>query len=267
MFMDQDKSRLVKAVTVLVLIGTAFGIVATVNAVREGKYIGAVPPQNTITVSGEGEVFATADIATFTFGVTTDAKTVKDAQDAVSKKIDASLSYLKKAGVADKDIKTLAYNIYPKYSYGPLMGMPCSPEYCPPSGGKQTLVGYTVSQQISVKVRDTEKAGEILGGLGNLGVTDISGIELSIDDATALQREARKKAITDATTKADQLADDLDVHIIRLVSFSENGNYPVYYKTMAADSGKGGGEVAPMPSIPKGENKITSNVTITYEIR
>lgn len=261
-----EKRRLMKWFSVLIVLVSIFVIGKTLVTFKEYKYIGSgVNPTNIITVSGEGEVFAVPDIATFTFSSSEDAKTVKDAQDKVTQKIDVALSALKKDyDVAEKDIKTVDYSVYPKYDY---TSFPCSQFSCPPS--KQNLTGYTVSQTISVKVRKVADAGEILGAMGTAGVTNISGLNFTVDDEDALTREARKSAITDAQEKAEALSRDLGVSIVRIVSFSESGNYPIYYskfglETMAQDGGRGG---ANAPEVPVGENKITSNVTITYEIR
>lgn len=223
----------------------------------------STPAVNLITISGMGEVFAVPDIASFTFGVRESAATVPEAQKVVTEKIDNALSEIKKAGIEDKDIKTVGYNIYPRYEYN---NRPCTQFSCPPS--EQKLVGYEVSQTIMVKVRDVQKAGGILGDLGSVDVTDVSGLNFTIDDETALQAEARGKAIADAKAKAEVLAKDLGVKLGKVINFSENGNYPIPYYGYEA-YGKGGDMAvsAPAPQIPEGENKIVSNVTITFEIK
>jgi uncharacterized protein YggE len=104
-------------------------------------------------------------------------------------------------------------------------------------------------------------------GLGTLGVSDLNGPNFSIDNEDALKAQARKEAIDDAQTKAKALAKDLGVSLGRIANFSESGNYPtpMYYAKDARVS-SAGLEAAPA-QIPKGENTITSDVTITYEIR
>ncbi|MEK7614099.1 MAG: SIMPL domain-containing protein [Patescibacteria group bacterium] len=263
---EQKKKGLIKWATILMMVGAVFVAAEAVNTVKEYRYIGAgVQATNTISVSGEGEVFAVPDIATVSFSVTNQGKTVADTQKEVSKKINAALAFLKDSGIADKDVKTTNYSAYPRYEYN---AWPCS------SGsvdclrpGKQTLVGYDVTQTISVKVRDTDKTGAVLEGLAKAGITEISGPDFSIDDDNTIKAEARKKAIDDAKEKAKVLAKDLRVKLVRIVGFSESGNYPIYYaKGMALGMG-GGPESVPAPDLPKGENKVTSTVTITYEIR
>ena len=132
--------------------------------------------------------------------------------------------------------------------------------------GESKIIGYTVSQSVNVKIRKIDDAGKIIDGINKIGVTNMSGPNLAIDNEDGLKAEARKKAIADAKAKAKVLAKDLDVDLGKIASFSESGNYPIYYAkaTMSLDSANG----APAPAIiPKGENTISSDVTITYEIR
>ena len=241
-----------------------FLVVQTINGLKEYTYIGGQGvPQNVISVTGKGEVFANPDIATFSFSVVETAKTVKDAQDSATKKTNTTLEKVKSFGIEDKDIKTNDYSVYPKYEYTNQM---CTATVCPPS--RQILTGYEVSQTVIVKVRKIEDAGKVLGSIGDTGVTNISGLSFTIDDEDALNRDARAKAITEAKTKAEALAKDLGVSLVRIVSFSEDGNgYPMPMAYAKMDSMSAGVATAPTPEIPAGQNKILSNVTITYEIR
>jgi uncharacterized protein YggE len=259
---------MVKAAATALLMFALWGLASAAKTIKEFKYVGSgTTATNVITVSGEGEVFAVPDLATFSVTVTEEAKEVKDAQKVATKKMNAIIEYLKDQGVEEKDIKTTSYNVYPKYEWitescarGP--GYPCG-------GGKQELAGFEVSQTLDVKVRDTEKAGDILSGVGSRGVQNVSGLSFTIDEEDKLKAEAREKAIDDAEEKANELADQLGVSLVRIVGFSENGDQPVYYKRemlMAADT-EMSSAAAPAPQLPTGENKISSNVTITYEIQ
>lgn len=246
-----------------------FLLVGTFIALKSYRYIGSgVTATNTITVEGEGEVFAVPDTATFSVTVQEEAKEVRDAQETATKKGNDIIAYLKEQGVEEKDIQTTDYSVYPQYDY---VNTVCNSNgYCPP--GRQVLRGFQVSQTLTVKVRDTEKAGDLLSGVGSRGASSVSGLSFTIDDEDGLKAEARDKAIEKAKEKADTLANSLGVEIVRVVGFSENSNYPVYYaKNMAMDSASGRGmevpAAAPAPDLPVGQNKITSNVSVTYEIR
>jgi uncharacterized protein len=231
------------------------------------RYVGAgIPPANTITVSGYGETTSVPDIATFTYSVMSLKPTVAAAQTDATAKANAIAAYMEEAGIADRDIQTSNYSIYPQYDY---VQEACRPDgICP--GGRQVLRGYEVRQSTTVKVRDIEKAGELLAGVGSRGATEVSGLNFTFDDPHQGENEAREKAIADAKAQADMLAKQLGVRIVRVVSFNENGGgYPVPFAKDQVAYGMGGAEVrnASAPQISTGENKITSNVSVTYEIR
>lgn len=255
--------RIRGSIVLVLLLLAAFLFVQMISDIKAYRYIGGgVSATNTITVEGTGEVFAAADTALFSFSVVEEKPTVALAQDAAAERINAIVKYLKEQDVDEKDIKTTNYSVYPRYEYERVI---CSPTYCPPSG-ERTLTGFEVNQTISVKVRDTEKAGMLLSGVGELGANNISGLDFTIDDEEALTQEARDKAIENAREKAVLLSKALKVRLVRVVSFSESGGipYPRYFDAFAESAlGKGGA----IPEIPAGENKITSLVYITYEIR
>lgn len=252
------------AVFALVMVGVLL-VVLAIAQLKQYRFIGSgVTASNTITVSGSGHVFAVPDMGEFTVSIQETAKDVKTAQTAATKKANAVIAYLKDAGVEEKDIKTIDYSVQPQYEWQQAVCAQSS-GYCP--GGKQVQTGFMVSETVQVKVRDTDKAGELLAGVGDKGATQVSGLSFTVEDETALQAQAREEAIADAKAKADELAKQLGVSIVRVVGFSEDGGrYPVMYaaKAMAMDSTSG---AAPMPEIATGENKIASSVSVTYEIR
>lgn len=262
-FSDAERVRVVRILTVLGVLGAIFLAGLAWNEFRVAGFVGRDGMvQSTITVDGTGEVVTKPDIATFTFSVMEEAKTVAEAQKKSSERMNRALALLKDGGVEEKDIKTSGYNINPKYEY-----QNCPPFTACPVRDPQ-VIGYQVTQSVEVKVRDIEKAGDILSSVGSVGVQNISGLIFSVDDDEKYKAEAREKAIEAARAKAKALASDLDVRLVRVISFSESG-YPMPYAY-----GLGGvaydKAVAPQAanvSVPSGENKITSQVNITYEIR
>lgn len=224
--------------------------------------------ENTIIFSGHGEVTAVPDIANVYFNISKEAKTVKEAQALVAGIEKKSLESLKTNGVLEKDIKTVNASFSPKYEYryDAKIMMPCTQYNCPPTPGNNVIVGYTASESVTIKVRNTDDVGKIMQGLGTLGVSDLSGPNFAVDNEDGLKAEARKKAIDDAKEKAKVLAKDLGVRLGKITSFNESGNYPtpMYSKGMMLDSVSS--ESAPA-LIPKGENTISSDVSITYEIK
>ncbi len=252
-------------ITAVVLLAVFLGVQA-LSGLMNMRYIGAgVQATNTINVSGYGEAFGVPDLATFTFSVSSEKATVAAAQAEATAKINAITAYLKTAGIADKDVQTSDYSVNPQYDYQTVacaVGVPCN-------GGKQVLRGYEVRQTTTVKVRDTTKAGDLLTGVGQKGATEVSSLNFTFDNPDAVQDDARLKAITNAKQKADVLARQLGVQLIRVVSYNDSGNYPqpMYPRDAAYSSGSVMNEKAVAPAISIGQNKVTSNVNITYEIR
>jgi len=243
---------------------TVFLFIAAVAELKSYRFIGSgVAATNTISVSGEGTVFAVPDTATFSVSVSETAKDVESAQTSATTKANAVIAYLKSQNIADTDIQTTDYEIQPQYDYSSnacTSGLPCSPS-------TPTLTGYQVSETLSVKVRDTSKAGSILAGVGSKGASSVSGLDFTVADEDSVEAQARDKAIAQAKDKADALAKSLGVSIVRVVGFSENGAPgPIYY---AKSAGMTMDAAMPSvaPQIQTGQNKIVSDVTVTYEIQ
>ncbi len=254
------------AVFVLIVILSVFTLTKIFNEVKGSRYVGrGNQPANTISVTGEGEVIAVSDIATLTVNLNKEGKTAKEAQELLNESISKTLTFLKDKSIADKDVKSEYGGLSPKYSYEQPV---CYTYPCPTKDPK--IIGYTATQTVTIKIREVDSASEVRTGLAEIGITDINGPTFSIDDEEAFKDEARSKAIADAREKAQVLANDLGVKLGKVVSFGENnGSYPMY---AAAKSMMAAGEIMmdsrqPAPVLPKGENKINSTVTITYEIR
>lgn len=251
------------SVFILLIIVSLFTVAKLVNEIKQSKYVGrGNQPANTISISGKGEVLAVSDIASLYANLSEEGKTAKEAQDLLNKSITKTLTYLKDQKIEDKDIKSEYGGLSPKYSYEQAV---CSSYPCPSRNPK--IIGYTATQSITIKVREVDNASVIRTGLAGIGITNISGPTFSIDDEEEFKDEARSKAIIDAREKAKVLAKELGVKLGKVVSFSENsGNYYPMYDTKMMGAGTVS-ESSVAPTLPKGENKITSNVTITYEIR
>jgi len=260
-FVEDRNYALAKLIYVGVLAIIIFAIYHVFLIVSEAKSWDTAEqyPGTTISVQGEAEVFAVPDVATFSFSVEAMEDSVEDAQEDSAEKINAITEYLEEEGIEDKDVKTLSYNAYPQYSY-----TPCFANFCE---SERVLDGYKVTQQIQVKVRDTEVAGEILSGIGSRGVTNVSGLRFEVDDTSKLEAEARSEAIASAKEEAKRLAKDLGVDLKGVVSFSEdNGGYSPEPYMRAESAMMDGADSKITPNLPTGENKITSRVYVVYEI-
>jgi len=220
----------------------------------------------TITVSGDGEIYAKPDLGIVDFSVVTEKKTVAEAMAENTTQMNAVTEAIKAQGVEAKDIKTINFSIYPKYEYK--QSSACTISYCP--SGKQVLVGYEITNQLEVKVRNLDKVGDIVQKATDAGANQVGNLQFTIDEEDAFKAQARQEAINKAKDKAEELASQLGVKLVKIISFSENGNYPIYYNdymTTAKGMGGGAAESVPAPQIETGQNKITSSVSITYEIK
>ncbi len=264
---EVQTKRLFNAVCLILLLGSLYLLTRVITEVKTAANIGRTPSQSQITVTGSGDAYAIPDIATVSYDVSFEAKTVSEAQENVTKRSNDILAYLKEAGIKEADIKTTNYQIYPHYEYNsrPVV---CYDEASCKQTDNRYFVGYNVTSSFQVKIRKVEDAGKILAEIGNRKVTNLSGLNFTVEDEDATKAAARKNAIEDAKRKAETLARDLGVSLGKIVSFSESGGYyPMYYsKGMAMDS-VGGAGGAPAPELPVGQNKTTTEVTITYEIK
>ncbi len=230
-------------------------------------YSRSAGPEGTFSVSGEGKVVAVPDIAQISIGVLTEGgKNLNNLQEQNAEKMNSIISYLKDEDVDEKDIKTEYYNISPRYSSVScpviLQTFPEIIRPCPPDS--QEIIGYTISQTISVKVRNLDKAGSVLAGAVERGANTVYGPNFTIDDPVGLQNEAREEAIKEARKKAVLMSKAGKFKLGKLVSIQEGYSpFPVPY-------GLGGVEakdISSAPVIEPGSQEIIVNVTLVYEIR
>ena len=231
------------------------------HTIKQAQYLYDGP--TTISVSGEGEVLAVPDVGEFTFSVRAEAETAAAAQEASATDVNEIISYLEEAGVEEKDIKNQNYNLQPEYRFEQAICEPGRP--CP--RGERVLDGFSVTQSVQVKVRDTAQAGELIAGVGERGATNLSGLSFTVDDEEALEAQARDRAIADAKEKARALAEQLDVRLVRIVGYNEPGGRPVPYgrggDVMMAESA----DAVVSPQVPTGENRIVRQVNLVYQVR
>jgi uncharacterized protein len=254
----------IKASIALVVLLALFVLALFINEVKSSDSIGrGTQGPNIITVTGKGEVMAVSDIATVSFTLSKDGATAKEAQNLLNENVSKIVNYLKDQKIEEKDIKSEYGGLNPKYSNDQIV---CVRYPCPQ--GEPKIVGYTANQTIVVKIREVDTANDIRTGLATVGVTNINGPDFSIDDEEGFKDEAREMAIKDAREKAKVLAQQLGVRLGKVANFSENGYTPYpMYESKVSNQAAAGAMDAGAPVLPKGENKIMSNVTITYEIR
>lgn len=242
------------------------GVFLVVNIKQK---LNTTPTANTISFNGEGKVAAKPDMAVLYVSILTEAKISKEAQNTNTKKSNAVVDFLKKNDVEEKDIKTSSYYVNPNYYYPkvyPTVERTESQIYppLPPVPDTPRIIGYTVDHTLEVKVRNLEKAGDILDGAVAAGANRVSGPNFQIDEQEKLQLEARQKAIVDARKKARDLEKQLGIKLGKIINFYESGGYPIsIFQEKTLPTGAGGDA----PTLPIGENEITVNVTLTYQIK
>jgi uncharacterized protein YggE len=249
----------------------AVAVFLSIFLIAETVYTAAVTRQiddqtygPSISISGKGKAVATTTdiVATFTFGASATSESVPSAKDQSAKVVNDVLAYLKTQGVAKEDTETQYYNIAPHEEW---ISEPCpvGSGYCP--GGRYAPVGFTVDQSILVKVRDTNKAGEILSGIAEKNVTNLSGLNFTIDEVEKLRDEARALAIEDAKVRAEATAAALGVKLGKIIGMYESsgGGYPMYeaYDYAAPAMGK-----SISPDVPVGEQDVEVSIDVQFEI-
>lgn len=253
----------VQVLIALVLLGALAALGAYANLTWKQARQGTIGP-STISISGEGEAVALPDLGQFSFSVVSEGDDAADAQSQSARSVNSIIDYLKAEGVEERDIKTQYYNLNPLYRYEE-RSCPVG-SLCPP--GDRVLVGFEANQTIAVKLRDLDKAGGLISGVGERGATNVSGLQFTIDDESILKAEARAAAIVDAKEKAEVLARDLDVRLVRIIGFWEDeGGYYGYGGDAAVSRGAMMESAAIAPDLPAGENTVRSRISITYEIR
>lgn len=212
----------------------------------------AAPPDgiprriSTVTVAGTGTVSATPDQAEITTGVVTQAPTAAQALTVNSQAMDRLLRALGSLGIASRDIQTTNISV--------------SPQRRPPKEGQvPEIIGYEVTNQVRVKVRNLSHVGRVLDQQVGQGANLVYGIHFGLQEPGPLLDEARKRAMTDARRKADLYAAAAGLKIGRVLSVQEPGAAPRPEPTPRLST------AAAVPLAP-GEQEILASVTVIFTL-
>ena len=211
-----------------------------------------------IVVSGLGTVRQAPDQAMLSLTVEREAKTARAALDANSQAMGQVLQAMRAQGIDDKDLQTSDFSIQPRFVY---------PKTMPgeePRGPQ--LVGYSVVNSLTVRVRDLERVGAVLDEAVSLGVNRDGQIRFINSDPSVALADARRRAMTDAIDKAKTLAEAAQVNLVRVLEISEGSSDPLprpmaKVAVMAAMAPEG----APVP-IAAGESSFQVQVQVIFEI-
>lgn len=205
---------------------------------------------DTFSATGEGKVTVSPDIAVVNAGVTAQAATAKAAQNQLNTAINAVSDAIKQLGVEAKDIQTSGYTIYPTQDY---------------TDGRQRIMGYQATSNLTIKVRDMEKANSVIDAATAAGANQVGGVSFDVDDKTKAQNEAREKAVAEAKRKAEAAASIAGFGLGRIINYNEDfGGYPRPIPMMAETKMAGGDTVT---SLEPGSSEVTVVVTLSYEIK
>ncbi len=230
-----------------------FGLVLTTVPAKpvSADDTSAKPAKKTLNVTGQGIVKVSPDIAYITLGVVTENENARVAQQKNAEIMDRVTSSVKDAGISERDIKTVNYNINPKYNYIK-------------DSGENRIVGYMVNNSIQLTVRDISKTAAIIDTATGSGANMSSNVSFAASDYDKYYKDALKSAIENGKGKAQTMAEALGITINAPSTVTENpvNSIPVYGMGMASGAKYDAAYSTPISS---GAIEIRANVSISYE--
>jgi len=236
-----------RKVLVILAAAAVFSLLAATTAFAQAE-------RPNITVSGAGAVTAEPDIATMTFGVSTDDRNPREAIIRNNRDIAAVLAAVRAHGISDDDIATSNFNLSQRMNWN-----------------TGTSEGYTVNNAVSVTVRDLDTIGDLMGVAIAAGANVTSNVRFAVEDSEALYREALALAAADARAKADALARAMNVNITTILSVRETSAWMAPLARSAgaivmADSLQAHSDMGFGVPIETGEISITARVDVVFAI-
>ncbi len=215
-------------------------------------------PVPAISVSGNGTVDVAPDMAIVSLGVLREAKTARAALDANNKAMSAVLAAMEEQGIEKKDLQTSNFNIQPRYVYPKASS---NGVHKPPK-----IVGYVVSNNLDIRIRDLDKTGGILDLVVTLGVNSGGNIRFTNQNTTQILEKARVSAVRNAMSKAKTLVKTAGAKLGNLITISENFRQPHPVPMAQARSFAVKEAAADSVPIAGGENSYQVTVNISWEI-
>jgi uncharacterized protein len=213
-------------------------------ALGVAAYAPAQAAEKLITVTGQATVSVAPDTAAIRIGVSSRGKTAREASDANAKRMTAVLTAIKASGIAERDIQTSRLSLQPQYD--------------PNKGGTASLLGFQVTNQLTVKIHDIGQLPAILDRAIAAGANEMSGIEFVVSEQSKLLDQARDDAIADAHRKAELYAKAAGAKLGRVVAITEEGAPSPPHPVTAMRAGA-------VPVAP-GEQMLRATVTVSYEM-
>jgi uncharacterized protein YggE len=204
-------------------------------------------PPAAISVTGEATLSAPPDLAEVDGGVTSDAKTAREASEANNAAMGKVLLALKSAGINEKDFQTSRLSL--------------QPQSAPGRTGPSAIVGYRASNRVTIRLHDVTKVASVIDTMVGAGANDIGGINFMVSQASKLLDDAREQAVADARRKAEIYAKAAGVTLGAPLSITEGGSPgPMPFRKMAAGMAAG----AP---VAQGEETLAITVSVSWAIK
>lgn len=200
--------------------------------------------ERSITVTGEATVSVAPDNANIRLGVTSQGKNAREASEANARQMTNVLAAIKEAGVADRDVQTSRLSLQPQYEQG--------------KAGPARLLGFQVTNQITIRIREIDKFPGILDRAIAAGANEMSGIEFVVSEQSKLLDQARDDAVSDARRKAELYAKAAGVKLGPVTSITEEGSSPPRPVVQAM-------RASAVPVAP-GEQLLRAAVSVTFEL-
>jgi len=232
-------------VLAIVFLGGCTGSATTLGGILSTQ-------QEGIWVSGRGEVSVVPDIVSLRLGIEAQEASVAEAQTKAAEAMNKVMAALTESGIDEKDIQTQYFSIQQVTKWNR-------------ETEEQIVIGYRVTNTVTAKIRDTDKAGSIIDAVAEAGgdLTRINGISFSVDDPSAYYEEARGKAMDEAEAKAKQLARLGGVTLGKPTYISESAQPITYPRAVYEEAAM----LAPAETqISPGEMEISITVQVTYAI-
>lgn len=200
-----------------------------------------------LDISATGSVDRTPDLATIGAGVVTQASSAGAAMANNAKAMAATITALKRSGIADRDIQTASLSLQPQYRFG--------------QDQAQTLTGYQASNRVTVRLRDLSRAGTVIDGLIAAGANQIDGPTFAVEKPDSALDEARTRALAAARTRAELYAKAAGLHVKRIVRISESEQQNFTPPGIVAFASKR--DATP---VAPGEQTLSVTLAVTFEL-
>jgi uncharacterized protein len=229
------------------------------------------PNSALLSLTAEGQSRRTPDLAMFNAGVVTQGRTAAEAMAENNRRMDAVVSALRRAGVAERDIQTAAISLQPRYSNPDLEAQirarQAREPYVPPAEPRApTIIGYEANNNVQVRVRRLADMGRIIDTLVEAGANQVNGPSFTLDEPSAALDEARAEAIANARQRAEIYARAAGMRVARILAISEGGGYYPVQQVFAVSGESRMAPPAPPPPIAPGELTLGVSVSVQFEL-